>query len=81
MASDCLGPSRDEAKAPLRPAHRKVGQQVGESSIGVGNRPILLLLVLAATDDGLDLRHALGGIRKEHDEPSRFPRLDLDGAG
>lgn len=58
----------------------KEGQQVGDSPISVGNRPILLPRMPPATSDGLDLHHALGGIRQEHNESSRFPWPDLNRA-
>lgn len=62
------------------PLSGKEGQQVDEGSIGVRNRPIPFLMMPSATDNGLDLRHALGGIREAHDEPSRLPWLDLNRA-
>jgi len=74
------GPHGTKRRVHLDRLSGKEGQQLGDGVIGVGNRPILLLVMPAATDDGLDLRHALGGIGNEHDEPSRLPWPDLNRA-
>lgn len=58
---------------------REEAPQRVERRIGVGNRPILLPLMPAATSDGLDLHHEIAGIRQAHDQTARLTRLDLNG--
>ena len=53
---------------------------MGENTIGVGNRPILLFLMPVAVGHRSNVRHTFPGIRKNHDEPSRFPWSDLNRA-
>ncbi len=67
-----------QRRIDLKRLSRKESPQIGERRIGVGNRPILLALMPAATGDGLDLSHALGGIGKKHYEPSCVTWLDLN---
>jgi hypothetical protein len=56
------------------------GQQMIDDAIGVGNRPVLLLGIPAATADGFDLRHPFGVIGDYDDEPALIPRFDADRA-
>ena len=55
--------------------------QAGESPIGVGNRPCFPVGMPAATEDGLDLRRALGVVEGDDLEPPRLSWRDLDGTG
>ena len=53
-------------------------QHMVERFVGVGKRPAFLTLMPAATKNGFDFRHALSGVREEHNESSCLTWFDLN---
>ncbi len=69
---------RTQHRIDFRRLSREESQQVCDGILRLRHSPMFCLLVPPATDNGLDLRHMIGRIRKLYDQLSILPRSDLN---